>query len=90
MCTVYPQVLLPESHGLKHRPTRFIILMVCLYCPTPRPRPRQRPRLMQLGSMIMVGGVYSKSRLRLMQISVGSVRILSVSVSVLPTVGQCK
>ena len=49
-----------------------------LHCP--RPGPRERP--IELGFMIMFGSVYTESRLRLMQISIGSVHIQSVSVSV--------
>ena len=50
--------------------------MVCLHWP------RQRPRPMELGSMIMFGSVYTEPRSRPMQISIGSVYILLVSVSV--------
>ena len=45
-------------------------------------RPRSRPRPMESGSMIMFRSVYTESRLKSMQIFIGSVRILLVSVSV--------
>ena len=53
--------------------------MVCLHWEKPRPRSRPILKLMELGLMIMLGGGYRGPRL--MQISVGSVHILSVSVS---------
>ena len=53
-------------------------LMGCLHWPRPRPRPKP----MELGFMIMFGSGYTEPRPRLMQISIGSVHILSVSASV--------
>ena len=57
-------------------------LTVFLHWTRPRARPRQRQRPMQLGSMIMFRSVHTEPRLRPMQISFGSVHILSVSVAV--------
>ena len=58
-------------------------LMMCLlHLPRLRPRPRLIPVPMELSLMIMLGIGYSGPRLRLMHISIGSVHILSVSISV--------
>ena len=48
----------------------------------PRPRTRLIPVPMKLGLVIMLGSGYSGPILRPMQISIGSVRILSIQVSV--------
>ena len=57
-------------------------LMVCLHWPRLRPWP------MELGSVIMFKSVYAEPRLRLMQIPIGSVHILSISVSVSGSVNE--
>ena len=59
-----------------------VALKVWLHWPKPRPKPRQRPRPMALGSMMMLGRGYTEQNQRLMQIYIGSVHILSVSVLV--------
>ena len=64
--------------------THFLAVMVCLHWPTPRPRPRLIPKPMELGFMIMLGNGYTKP----MQISIGSVHILLVSVSVSCSVNE--
>ena len=43
---------------------------------------------MELGSVIMFKSVYAELRLRLMQIPIGSVHILSISVSVSGSVNE--
>ena len=53
--------------------------LVCLRWPRPRPRLRQKSRPMEVGSMIMFGSVYTEPGPRPMQISIGSVHILSLS-----------
>ena len=65
--------------GLKYLTFCFTVF---LQWTRPRARPIQRQRPIQLGSMLMFGSVHTEPRLRPMQISFGSVHILSVSVAV--------
>ena len=60
--------------------------MVCLHWL--RPSPRLIPIPMELGLMINFGSGYSGPKPKLMQISIGSVHILSVSVSVSDSVNE--
>ena len=60
--------------------------MVCLHWS--RPWPRLIPKPTVLGLMIKLGSGYSGPRPRLMQISIGSVCILSVLVSVSGSVNE--
>ena len=57
---------------------------VCFHWSTPRPRPRLIPTPMELGFIIMLGSGYTKP----MQIFIGSVHILSVSVSISGSVNE--
>ena len=57
-------------------------VMVCLHWP------KQLSRLTELGSLTMYGSVHAEPGPRLMQISIASVHILSVSVSVLGSVNK--
>ena len=58
------------------------LFILCLHWPRPRPRPRLIPVPVELGLMIMLGSGFNGPSPRLMQISIISVNILSVSVSV--------